>query len=222
MNWAEFAAIAVAHLLAVASPGPDFAIVVRQTLRFGSLAGLWASAGVATGITLHVAYCLFGVAVLITGSPSLFPLFKLAAAALLGFLGVQSLISARDGLRRQADIRSGDVPITTTLPTQTIDATTARRAFTAGFMTNGLNPKATLFFLALFSVVISPSTPFSQQLFYGVYLAGATLLWFSCLSLLIGRASLRQTVQRAAPAIDAVMGLVLLALAIQLALFGAS
>ncbi|MBW4980835.1 LysE family transporter, partial [Marinobacter adhaerens] len=55
---------------------------------------------------------------------------------------------------------------------------TARGAFTAGFVTNGLNPKATLFFLSLFTVVINPHTPLAIQAGYGVYLAVATAVWF--------------------------------------------
>ena len=72
MYWAEFLTIAVAHLFAVASPGPDFAVVLRQSVLGGSRTGIWTSLGVGSAILLHVAYCLLGVALLLAQSPSLF------------------------------------------------------------------------------------------------------------------------------------------------------
>lgn len=214
MNWVEFAAIALAHLLAVASPGPDFAIVLRQTLRHGSVAGIWSSAGIAAGIGLHVSYCLLGVAVLIAGSPEALSLLKLGAACLLIFIGVQSLRSAQRSWGRPM----ASTPSTEPNTAQLDSAGLGRSAFLAGFMTNGLNPKATLFFLALFSVVIDPSTPMGIQLGYGLYLCGATFLWFTVLSLLVGRQSVRERVLRSTGLVDGVMGLVLLALSAQLLL----
>ena len=153
MNWTEFGTIALAHLLAVTSPGPDFAIVLRQTLKNGSFAGLWASAGIASGIGLHVSYCLLGVAVIIASSPSLFSGMKVGAAILLIFLGGQSLSSAfrEFRLRRSSNVVSPEISEVDAPPPS---MQLARRAFVTGFATNGLNPKATLFFLALFAVVI--------------------------------------------------------------------
>jgi len=83
MYWTEFLTIAVAHLFAVASPGPDFAVVLRQCVTYGTKAGLWTSIGVATGILLHVSYCILGVAFLLSQSPSLFNAMKFLAALYL-------------------------------------------------------------------------------------------------------------------------------------------
>ena len=72
MSWGEFFTIAIVHLFAVASPGPDFAVVTRQCITAGSKAGIWTSLGVGFGILLHVTYCIFGVALLISQSSFLF------------------------------------------------------------------------------------------------------------------------------------------------------
>ena len=72
MYWTEFLTIAIAHLFAVASPGPDFAVVTRQSVTGGTKAGLWTSFGVAVGILLHVGYCILGVAFNVSQSPSMF------------------------------------------------------------------------------------------------------------------------------------------------------
>lgn len=70
-TWIEFGKVALVHLLAVASPGPDFAIVLRQSLAHGRRTALWTSVGVGTAILLHVTYSLFGIGLLITGSTGL-------------------------------------------------------------------------------------------------------------------------------------------------------
>lgn len=212
MNWSELSVIALAHLFAVASPGPDFAIVLRQTLRHGPRAGIWTSAGIASGIGLHVSYCLLGVALVIVNTPSLFTALKLSAAALLLVLGAQSF---RAGLRpllarneaRQEEMKDSAVSAA---------GWSVKEAFAAGFLTNGLNPKATLFFLALFSVVISPQTSVVAQALYGVYLAVATFVWFALLSKVLGKQRVRHRVLHLAPWIETAMGMLLCGLALQL------
>ena len=61
----------------------------------------------------------------------------------------------------------------------------AMSAMKIGFLTNVLNPKATLFFLSLFTLVISPSTPFPVMLLMGVIMVVQTILWFSLVSILL-------------------------------------
>src|SRR5690606_13661639 len=125
----------------------------------------WTALGVGSGILLHVAYSLLGIGLIVSQSIVLFNLFKWLSAAYLIYLGVQAL-RARPAV--VTDLAAG-APVV---------ARSARRAFVTGFITNGLNPKATLFFLSLFTVVIDPHTPLVVQALYGVYLTFATTLWF--------------------------------------------
>lgn len=200
----EFITIAIAHLLAVASPGPDFAIVLKQSVNGGVRTGLWTSAGVGTGIFLHVAYCVLGVALLLSRVDWLFVLVKLVAAAYLAWLGVQALWHAW----RSTDVAHAGAGAAELAPV---------RAFSIGFLTNGLNPKATLFFLALWTVVISPETPVGIQALYGAYLALATFAWFAMLSRLLGQQRVRGLLLRSGKWFEAGMGAVLLFLAAQIA-----
>lgn len=204
MYWAEFLTIAVAHLFAVASPGPDFAVVTRQCVTGGTKAGIWTSFGVGAGILLHVTYCVLGVAVLLSQSPAIFNGVKFIAAAYLFYLGVNSI--------RNSLAAGGYDPVSTVAPT-----VKPAKAFMLGFLTNGLNPKATLFFLALFTVVISPVTPASIQVIYGLYLAFATFVWFALLSSFMGRPSVREYILRAGHWFERAMGAILILLAIQIA-----
>ena len=86
-----------------------------------------------------------------------------------------------------------------------------------GFLTNGLNPKATLFFLALFTVVISPDTPISMQIIYGIYLAIATFAWFAMLSKILGNENVRAWLQSAGAWFERGMGTRLIFLDVQIA-----
>ena len=215
MYWTEFITIAVAHLFAVASPGPDFAVVLRQSVNGGTRAGVWTSAGVGSGILLHVGYCLLGVALLLSRQPLLFAAVKLIAAAYLLYLGLSAILASLRPAAEGGDGTAGGGA--GSFGGAAATATVGRRAFALGFLTNGLNPKATLFFLALFAVVISPTTPIGIQMAYGFYLALATFVWFAMLSRLLGYPPLRGLLLRSGPWFERGMGLILIALAAQIA-----
>lgn len=201
----EFMTVALVHLLAVASPGPDFAVVVRESVAQGRRAGSWTALGVGCGIFVHVAYSLLGIGLIVSQSIVLFNLFKWLAAAYLVYLGWRALRARPMSLE----------------PVDTANAAVARsawRAFVIGFVTNGLNPKATLFFLSLFTVVISPDTPLLVQAGYGVYLAGATALWFLLVAWLFSRGRVRAGFARMGHWFDRLTGAVLIGLGARLAL----
>ena len=124
----EFLLIALAHFFAVASPGPDFAIVLKQSIQQGRRNALWTSFGVGLAILLHVTYCLLGVAVLLAQSPTIFMALKYLAGAYLAYIGVQALRSAKPATAEQDNL----VPSASTEPDWV--------AFRRGFLTNALNP----------------------------------------------------------------------------------
>ena len=87
-----FLTVALLHLFAVASPGPDFVLVSRQSFRYGRTVAIWTSVGIAIGILFHVALSLTGLSLLLQNQPYLFWYLKLAAALYIGYLGLASLI----------------------------------------------------------------------------------------------------------------------------------
>ena len=200
----EFLLIVIAHFFAVASPGPDFAVVLKQSVQQGKRNALWTSAGVGAAILLHVAYCVLGVALILTQSPSLFMALKYVAGAYLAYLGVQALRAAKPPTSNQDNVEI-----------KTVVEEPVWLAFRRGFFTNALNPKATLFFMSLFTLVISPTTPTSIQVGYGVYMALATWAWFSMLSLVLCKPSVRGFFQKSGYWFDRGIGVILIALAIR-------
>jgi len=202
----EFLIIASIHLLAVASPGPDFAVILKQSVRYGRRSAVFTSLGIGTGILLHVAYSLVGIGILIASSPYLFTLLKFIAAAYFCYL-------AWHGLRATAPVEQQ-----LDLTVKADDHPSDKKSFITGFLVNGLNVKATLFFVSLFSMVISTTTPFAIKLGYGLYMAVATALWFSSLSYLISIKNFRQLLVQKGYWLERFMGLVLLLIAIELLL----
>jgi RhtB (resistance to homoserine/threonine) family protein len=204
MYWTEFLTVALIHLLAVASPGPDFAVVVRESIAHGRRAGTWTALGVGSAIFLHVGYSLLGIGLIVSQSIVLFNGLKWLAAAYLVYIGYKALRA-----------RPATAAVEQAEPARPVR--TPRGAFVAGFMTNGLNPKATLFFLSLFTVVIDPHTPLPVQAGYGVYLAVATGLWFCLVALLFSQQRVRAGFARLGHWFDRIMGVVLIALGVKIA-----
>ncbi len=198
----EFLTVAVVHLLAVASPGPDFAIILRQSLTAGRKAAVWTSIGVGVGILVHVAYTLLGLGLIISQSIQVFSLIKLAGAGYLIYIGWQSLRA-----KSVVVAKGGEQTKTYTVS----------QSFRIGFLTNALNPKATLFFFSLFSVIIKPDTPQLVQLAYGIYMALATGVWFCGLSLVLTQPRVRKMFVDFGHWVERGMGVVLIALGIRLA-----
>jgi RhtB (resistance to homoserine/threonine) family protein len=202
--WIEFGKVALAHILAVASPGPDFAIVLRQSLSGGRRAALWTSAGVGTAILVHTGYSVLGIGLLMRSSPAVFAAAKIVGAAYLAWLGVQAL---RSKPREELSIKETKG-----------DERDARRAFTQGFLTNALNVKATLFFVALFTTVIAPTTPRLVQAAYGVWMALVTAGWFALVSFVFTQERVTREFLQRGHWIDRLLGMVFLGFAAALLL----
>lgn len=202
--WPEFLLVAGAHLVAVASPGPDFALVLRQSITHGRYTAVWTSVGIGTGILVHVSYSLLGLGLLLKSSELWFNALKYAGAFYLAWIGVTAL-------RTRPATGEEVMPVPSANPGR-------HGAFLTGFLVNVLNPKAALFFIALFSVVINPQTPRLVQAVYGGWMSAATMAWFTVVSLVFTRESVRRTFLRSGHWFERVMGGLLLVLAARLAL----
>jgi len=129
-------------------PGPDMFLVLRNTFMSGRRAGLQTSMGVLSGNLVHITYCVLGIGLLISQSILAFSVLKYAAAAYLIYLGIMS-------------IRSG----AKTLDINEVEGRRLNRAwFVQGFVNNLLNPKGSLFYLGVFTTVITPETSAAAML----------------------------------------------------------
>lgn len=205
--WPEFLTVVVVHFLAVASPGPDFAVILRQSLCASSRSGVWTAIGIGSGILVHVTYSLLGLGLLIAQSTTAFTVLKVLGAAYLLWVGWQCLKArpVTDAEADGAEVLQGE------------RVASAWKAWRLGFLTNVLNAKATLFFVSLFSVVISPSTPLWVQGVYGLWMTVMTGLWFTGLALFLSREQVRGFFRKISHWIERATGVALIALAGKLA-----
>ncbi|MGE8409921.1 MAG: LysE family translocator [Pseudomonas sp.] len=190
----ELIAVALFTVLAVISPGPDFAMVTRASYGFGRRSGLLAAAGIACGVQVHVLYTVFGVSVLIQHSPLLFLLMKLLGAGYLIFLGYRSLTNTQRVSLEGEAIAAG--------------------TFVSGFLTNALNPKTLLFVVSAYTQVVQPGSSLAQQFGYGLFMSFAHWLWFSLVALGFSSASLRRVMIERQLLVDRVIGVALLGLGV--------
>jgi RhtB (resistance to homoserine/threonine) family protein len=202
---AEFLTIAVVHLLAVVSPGPDFVVVTRNSFIYSRVAGLFTAFGLGLGILVHVAYSLLGVAVIISQSVVLFNIIKYLGAAYLVYIGYKSLRAQPRGLVAETVHERSEIQLS------------PLAAIRVGFFTNVLNPKATLFFLALFTQVINPATPKYIQLLYGAEMIAMTVVWFSIVAVVFSSHRMKSKLHTVQHYIECATGAVLLALGIKVA-----
>jgi RhtB (resistance to homoserine/threonine) family protein len=196
--------VALIHLLAVMSPGPDFIMVLRNSLVYSRRSGIYAAVGLGLGILVHVAYSLAGIALIISQSVLLFTFIKYLGAAYLIYVGIKSLRAQRSkGVETEEH--------------QRIDLT-KWQAIRTGFITNATNPKATLFFLSLFTLVIQPSTPFAIKLIMGIEMSVVTFLWFALVALLVSHRAVRRRITGVQHYIERFMGSILILFGIKLAM----
>ena len=198
--------VAVAALVVIVSPGPNMAMTLRNSLTRSRKAGVNTAVGLALGDAVHVAYCLLGIAVVISQSILLFNVIKWAGAAYLIFIGIKSLRAKRHN------------PVEAERPGATHEPMGAMAAIRSGFLTSLLNPKVTLFFLALFTQVIQPDTPVLGKALYGLTVVAVELAWCALVAVFVSTAPVKRRFDAVAHWIERATGAVLIALGIRLAL----
>ena len=200
----EFLALAAIHFLAVVAPGPDFAVTIRQSVRFGRNAGIGTAVGIGAGISVHVIYTLLGVGALMHATPWLLRAAALVGGVYLLYLGVIFI--------RQAGKQTTKITLNSGDGTER----SFQQSFTFGFLTNATNPKATLFFLAVFTTLVSASTPLRIQMLYGVWMCFVNAAWFVLVSLIFTSPRIRERFLRISHWFERFMGLLLIAFSMRI------
>jgi threonine/homoserine/homoserine lactone efflux protein len=224
----QFLLIVVVHFLAVASPGPDFAIILKQSIRYNRITAIFTSLGIACGIMLHVTYSLVGIGLIIASDERLFTALKYIAAGYFCYVAWHGLRAKKPDEKlmvQQSNNDNYNKENEKNAIADSVDAfeevktQTKIKAFLTGFLINGLNVKATLFFVSLFSIVIPLDTPLNIKIAYGLYMVLATGAWFIFLSCLLTHQKVSGVIQRYGYILDRIMGAVLLLLAINIVFF---
>lgn len=199
----ELLSVALITLLAVISPGADFALVTRNSFACGRAMGLWTTLGIGAGVQIHVFYTMLGVGLIIATQPSLLSALKIVGAAYLIYIGYQTYRST---------------PITSTNDALNPITPSPFQAFRMGLLTNALNPKTTLFVVSTYSQIVQPDTPLWLQYAYGLFMSLAHWLWFTLVTVFFSSPNLRSRMLHHKINIDRGIGLTLSALGVLLAI----
>jgi len=245
--WHGFLLITSVHLLAAASPGPDFVLVSQQTLAKGRRTGLICSLGITLGLAVHIIYSVLGLATVIAHSQPLLTTIKWLGGGYLIYLGWQgiqakpkkpaeletahllekthALEKADPQVGSSAHVSQDSLTSQTILPTKDISTqklpsngestfATLRR----GFLCNVFNPKAPVYFVAIFTLVLSPDIPLWQLAIYGVWMMVLQMAWFSTVVMLLSIPAVHRRFQRFEHWIDRVLGTAMIVLGLNLIL----
>lgn len=209
----EFAALLAVWIAAIVSPGPDLVQIIRLGSR-SRTAGIWGAAGIMTGNTLWICGSLLGLSALINAYPGVLTVLQLLGGSYLLWMGVGAV---RGGLatRRQAAVPVPVIAGTADAahePSPDAASTSAARAWWTGVTTNLANPKAILFFGAVFAQFIRPEMGAAGAAVIAVVLVLTGLLWFIGFALAVG--VMAKKLVRNSTLIDVVTGVVFVALAL--------
>ena len=192
------------HFLALVSPGPDFIMTVKNSLTYSRSTGIWTSVGFGLSTAVHILYCAAGLALIISQSIIIFTLIKFLGVGYLIYIGLQAFFSKQKNIEIKSSDHKKDISIF--------------KAIQIGFFTNLLNPKATLFFLSLFTLVVSPQTPVFVLWIISTMMVINIILWFSLVSIFLTQQKVRNTFNKFQTVFNKIFGSLLIGLGIKIAL----
>lgn len=188
--------LATVHFLALMSPGPDFALVVQNATRYGRQTGSYIALGLSCGILTHSVLSLTGVSYLVQQHPMLFALLQFSGGSYLLYLGLGAL---KGLLQRGCASEAPDKAKTTHKRIHS-----KRHAFSRGFSTNILNPKALIFFVSLMSSLVPAGMSLTGKGIALIILFGLSLLWFSLLAWVLSTKTMQKKLHAITPYIDGI------------------
>ena len=187
----EFLAVITITILAVISPGADFAIVTKNSYLYGRSIGVLTSIGIALGVLIHVAYTLMAVAMVMTFATNFLTMIKFLGAFYLIYIGYKTF--------KQKPVE--DISSSSRIG--------AAQALRYGFFTNALNPKTTLFVISTYTQIISAITPKSILIGYGMFMSLAHFIWFAMVAILFSQRTLRDKMLKRQVSINRTIGVIL-------------
>ena len=187
----EIIAIAIITLLAVISPGADFALVSRNSYLYGRKQGIYTAYGIACAVWIHISYSVLELSFLKHYIPNLLHIIQYIGALYLMYIGYKTFT--------QQQI-SDHVTHALLRP---------RQAFIQGFLGNSLNPKTTLFVMSIFAQLLRGNHGLMHLIGYGMFISVSQLLWFLLISLFCSTPVIRNKILSKQVSINRFIGTVL-------------
>lgn len=208
MDWAQFISFTLVTALLVMSPGPNGVLIAKTVPTSGRAAGFANVAGFVTAFYLHGTLSILGISVILVQSAQLFMMVKIAGAAYLCWVGFKALREAWRGVKTVAEVAPAKRRRTLLV------------AYGEGFLTNALNPKVSIFYLAAFPQFIPVGEGAITSAFMLVCVhACINIIWFSTMIILLSRLTGMARNGSFQRVLKAVTGSVFIAFGIKLAMF---
>ena len=205
MSWSAYGSFLVFAVVLVLVPGPDFAVVTKNTLVAGRWRGAWSAAGVASSNAVQGAAAATGLGALVVRAQPVFTAVKWAGIAYLAYLGVQAIRSAVRGRYEALD------------ETAAASGTAALGGWRQGFLSNITNPKVLVFYLAVLPQFLTPAAGTPVLLLFALSHAALSLTYLLTLTTFLHRARRLLARRRVRRALDAATGAALLGFGARLA-----
>lgn len=195
-----FITVGLAHFLALLSPGPDFVMIVKSAIKNQTQQAIGVALGIAMANAVYIGLCLLGVGSILAASAPIMVALKIIGGLFLIYLSIQAL-RARKQSYQALDITSSTSDQAST--------TTFLAEFTSGFLSGIFNPKNLLFYLSLFTVVLTPEVSFLFKLGLGIWMTIVVFLWDTAIIFLLTTHKVRTMFTKAAYYIDKITGALL-------------
>ena len=205
MELIQLTSFAFVSALLVMSPGPNGLLIARTVPLSGRLAGYANVAGFVVAFYLHGSLSILGISILLLQSSQAFFILKMLGAAYLCWIGLRALIAAW----QSSSAAPVDVP--------GVRPVSLRRAFLEGFLTNALNPKVSMFYLAAFPQFIPADGTLSQAYLLVFIHSMLNLVWFGAMVVLLARLGRWTNNPRIVRGLNALTGVVFIGFGAKLA-----
>ena len=203
---AAFPALALAHFLALLSPGPDFFLIIGHAVRHRLRGALFICLGIALGNALYICLAVSGWSVM-RQVPSLYRFVELAGAGYLAWLGFLLLRESRNATTGEGSLATGEArPLS------------PGSQLITGLGSALLNPKNAVFYLTLMTVILGPTATLPQQTFAGIWMTLLVFAWDAALAAAISLPGAQRALEKRIPLIEGLAGLTLSGIALWLAL----
>lgn len=200
--WLTILAVALAYIIAVVTPGPNFLITVKNSLTHSRYIGVYTALGIAGGTSVHVAAGFIGLTAIFWQVSWLFQIVKILGAVYLMYMGYKVLATKTHPVEFQ--VQKG------------ADHFGRAKAVQLGFYTCVSNPKSALFYLSLFTAIIPPSSPGWAQAFMAVMMVVLSVSWYAGVAFLFSEPLVQHGYRRIERSVNYLVGGLFIGLGLRL------
>ena len=189
--------VVVAHFIALVSPGPDFLLIVKSTMKNTKRTALGVAFGIALANGLYIALCIVGVGAILTSSLIVMTVLKILGGLFLMYVAYQALLSKRSDYAFINEASDAN--------TRNESSSFAKESIT-GFISGISNPKNVIFYLSLFSVVLTNDISLWFKVGLGVWMTALVFFWDAFIVIVLSQKNVRKTFSGMAFYIDKAAG----------------